>query len=148
MTEESKILKSFKDMKIGHKIYFYGLESCITCAIIFPLINMSSKHNLVDDVETIIYPNKDEYKKNIIPILKQYKSRELEESSEIPVPVILIQQKPGEPKKLVSPAIITEVAMTLSDELNDFQKMEYMDGELINIFMINLLHKMTSNLID
>ncbi len=122
------------------------MDSCITCALLYPLITMANKNELVSVVEPKIFSSKDGYRKFVTKILKKFTP---EFDSAIPVPVILMQLKPNSQLKLVSPPIITEIAMSISDTLDSFEKMSFIDGEIpLSVFFINQLHKMSSNLLD
>ncbi len=133
-------------MKIAYRLLFLGMDSCITCALLYPLITMANKNDLVSVVEPKIFDSKDGYRKFVANILQKF-TREFD--SAIPVPVILMQLKPNSQLKLVSPPIVTEIAMSISDTLDSFEKMSFVDGEIsLSVFFINQLHKMSSNLLD
>ncbi len=133
-------------MKVAYRLLFIGMDSCITCALLYPLITMANKNDLVSVVEPKIFSSKDGYREFVAKIIKKF-TREYDSS--IPVPVLLIQLKPNSQLKLVSPPIVTEIAMSISDTLDSFEKMEFIDGEIpLSVFFINQLHKMSSNLLD
>ena len=126
---------------------FYGMDGCINCAFLFPLLSLADRENLFEKVDAIHFKTKDEYKSEIIKILKEYDSL----TNNIPSPLILIQKVEGGDKYLVKPETIYESAVELTDSLNhmgDSAVIQYMDGELdLSVLFVNLLIKMSSNLL-
>ncbi|MHA1992557.1 MAG: hypothetical protein ACW981_13880 [Candidatus Hodarchaeales archaeon] len=135
-----------KNIKIAYRLVFFGMDSCITCALLYPLITMANKNELIAVVEPKIFSSKSDYRNYIQKLLTKYTD---EFDSNIPVPLLLLQLKPNDSLKLVSPPVITEIAMAISDTLDSFEKMSFIDGETpLSIFFINQLHKMSSNLLS
>jgi hypothetical protein len=135
-----------KKIKIAYRLVFFGMDSCVTCALLYPLITMANKNELIAIVEPKIFSSKSDYRNYVQKLLTKYTD---EFDSNIPVPVLLLQLKPNDSLKLISPPVITEIAMAISDTLDSFEKMSFIDGETpLSIFFINQLHKMSSNLLS
>ncbi|MFW9928193.1 MAG: hypothetical protein ACFFD1_02250 [Candidatus Thorarchaeota archaeon] len=138
--------KTYKEIKIAYRLIMLGLDSCINCSLIYPLLNIAQKNDLITIIEPKVFKSKGEYCEYALDFLQSFSS---EFKKKIPVPILLMQLNADDDLKLVSPATITEVAMTLSEGLNSFEKMAYIDGEIpVSIFLVNQLHKMSSNLIN
>lgn len=144
LQEEKKVLKEWK---LGHKLIFYGLYGCISCAFLLPLLSHADRTHMFNEVEEIDYDTKDKYKENISGILTTYGRL----NKNIPSPVILVQKEKEGVLFLVEPDTVSECAQELMDALNrlgDGAVLQYMDGELDHkILFNNLLLKLTTNII-
>ena len=136
-----------RPMKLGYKLTFYGLNGCISCAFMLPLLSHADRIHLFEEVIEIDYPTKEEYKNKIGAILEKYDRL----SKIIPSPVILIQKDKDKVEFLVEPDTVSECAVELMDSLKrlgDMAVVQYMDGELDHkIIFNNLLLKLTTNII-
>ena len=152
--KDHALLKQLQSVKIAYRIVFYGLQTCLTCAMLFPLISIAEKGKLITRVESHIYSNKTIYKEQVCPILNQYDPNLCShDGSELPIPIILLQARFESPDlHLVSPSVVAEVGMSLSDEINRLDDkgriMEYLDGEMtLTPTLLGFLHKISQNVI-
>lgn len=140
-------VQSMKRIKVAHKLIMYGMDGCINCAFLLPLLSLADRENLFEEVEVFHYKSKEEYKKEAIKVLESFNLN----TKNIPTPLILIEKKDKEIKYLVKPEIVFECGIELMDSLNamgDEAVIQYMDGEFdLTILFVNLLIKMSSNII-
>jgi hypothetical protein len=125
---------------IAQGIIYLGLDGCLTCNYISPLIRMCASQKLFDHLEYSHYQSKELYHEKAKKYLKKY---DLSVEGPIPIPLIVITI--GESTSIASQTVIEEVACKVQEELTEEELFAFFDEDLAkNGFILSLVSKIIS----
>lgn len=124
---------------VAQSIVYLGLDGCLTCNYISPLIRICASKKLFDHLEYSHYQSKDVYREKAQKFLKE---ADLTVDS-IPIPLIVITI--GKKTSIASQAVIEEVACKIQEELTEEELFAFFDEDLEkNGFVLSLVSKIVS----
>ena len=92
-----------------------GLNGCITCNLIGPIIKKSYSMHLFENLDYFQFENKQEYHDKATKLLEDYKFSNMQ--NPIPIPLIFIRV--NDKVSIADQAILEECAIKIQDELSD-----------------------------
>ena len=127
---------------LASNIVYLGLNGCLTCNFIGPIIKKSFSMHLFENLNYFQFENKQEYHEKAIKLLEDYKITSL--NNQIPIPLIFISV--NDKTSIADQTILEEVAIKIQDELNDEELFAFFDDEIENSNLIlSLISKIVSD---
>ena len=127
---------------LASEIVYLGLNGCLTCNFIGPIIKKSFSMHLFENLNYFQFENKQDYHEKAIKLLENYKITSL--NNKIPIPLIFISV--NDKTSIADQAILEEVAIKIQDELSDDELFAFFDEEIDNNNLIlSLISKIVSD---
>ena len=128
-------------LNLASKIVYLGLNGCLTCNFIGPIIKKSYSMHLVESLNYFQFENKQEYHEKALIYLADYNIQE--KLNPIPIPLIFITINGN--TSIADQSILEECAVKIQDELSDEQLFAFFDEEIDNNKLImELISKIVS----
>ena len=125
---------------IAQRITYLGLDGCLTCNFIGPIIKMCASQKLFDNLDYSHYQSKEIYQEKADNLINKYN---LGIDGPIPIPLVIITIR--NTTLIASQAVIEEVACKIQEELTEEELFSFFDGELEkNGFVLSLVSKIIS----
>ncbi len=127
---------------LASNIIYLGLNGCLTCNFIGPVIKKSYSLHLFENLDYFQFENKQDYQDKAVKLLENYKIPNVH--NPIPIPLIFI--KVNEKTSVADQAILEECAIKIQDELSDDELFAFFDEEIDNYNLIlSLISKIVSD---
>lgn len=128
-------------LNLASNVIYLGLNGCLTCNFIGPVIKKSFSMHLVEHLNYFQFENKQEYHDTALKYIADYNIKESVDP--IPIPLILITIN-GQ-TSIADQSILEECAVKIQDELSDDQLFAFFDEEIENNTLImELISKIVS----
>ena len=125
---------------LAQQITYLGLDGCLTCNYISPVIKMCASQKLFDNLFYSHFQSKEIYHNRAKKLLDKYK---LNVDGPVPIPLIIITI--GETTSIASQTVIEEVACKIQEELTEEELFAFFDEDLEkNGFVLSLVSKIIS----
>ena len=127
---------------LASNIVYLGLNGCLTCNFIGPIIKKSYSMHLFENLDYFQFENKQEYHDKATKLLEDYKFSNMQ--NPIPIPLIFIRV--NDKVSIADQAILEECAIKIQDELSDEELFSFFDEEIDNNNLIlSLISKIVSD---
>lgn len=125
---------------LAHRITYIGLDGCLTCNFISPVIKMCASKNFFGNLEYTHFNSKERYHNSAVKLIEKY---DLGIEGSIPIPLIIITI--GEFTSVASQSVLEEVACRVQEELTEEELFAFFDEDLTkNGFILSLVSKIIS----
>ena len=129
-------------LNLASNIVYMGLNGCLTCNFIGPIIKKSFEMNLIENLNYFQFEDKQEYHNQALKLLSDYKITDV--LNPIPIPLIFITL--NDTTLIANQAILEECAVKIQEELSDEQLFSFFDEEIDNKNLIlTLISKIISD---
>lgn len=126
---------------LASNIIYLGLNGCLTCNFIGPVIKKSYSMHLFENLDYFQFENKQEYHDKATKLLEDFNIPNV--TNTIPIPLIFI--KVNDKTSIADQAILEECAIKIQDELSDEELFAFFDEEIDNNNLIlSLISKIVS----
>ena len=127
---------------LASNIIYLGLNGCLTCNFIGPIIKKSYSMKLFENLNYFQFENKQDYEVKAIQLLEDYKITDIQH--QIPIPLIFISV--NEKTSIADQSILEECAIKIQDELSDEELFAFFDDEIENNnLVLSLISKIVSD---
>ena len=127
---------------LASNIIYLGLNGCLTCNFIGPVIKKSYSMHLFENLDFFQFENKQEYHDKATKLLEDYEFTD--KKNPIPIPLIFIRV--NDKVSIADQAILEECAIKIQDELSDEELFSFFDEEIDNNNLIlSLISKIVSD---
>ena len=127
---------------LASNIVYLGLNGCLTCNFIGPVIKKSFSLHLFENLDYFQFENKQDYHEKAVKLLEDYNFTNV--NSPIPIPLIFIRV--NDKVSIADQAILEECAIKIQDELSDEELFSFFDEEIDNNNLIlSLISKIVSD---
>ena len=127
---------------LASNIIYLGLNGCLTCNFIGPIIKKSYAMHLFENLNYFQFESKQDYQDKAEKLLEDYKITDIK--NPIPIPLIFISV--NEKTSIANQAILEECAIKIQDELNDEELFAFFDEEIDNKnLVLSLISKIVSD---
>ena len=135
------IISGTNMLNLASNIIYLGLNGCLTCNFIGPVIKKSFTLHLVENLDYFQFENKQEYHKKALNLLENYNIKD--SLNPIPIPLIFITMNGT--TSIADQAILEECAVKIQDTLSDTELFSFFDEEIENN---NLIMELISKIIS
>ena len=127
---------------LASNIIYLGLNGCLTCNFIGPIIKKSYAMHLFENLNYFQFESKLEYQNKAEKLLEDYNITDVK--NPIPIPLIFISV--NEKTSIANQAILEECAIKIQDELSDEELFAFFDEEIDNKnLVLSLISKIVSD---
>ena len=127
---------------LASNIIYLGLNGCLTCNFIGPIIKKSYTMHLFENLNYFQFESKQDYQDKAEKLLEDYKITDIK--NPIPIPLIFISV--NDKTSIANQAILEECAIKIQDELTDEELFAFFDEEIENKnLVLSLISKIVSD---
>lgn len=127
---------------LASNIVYLGLNGCLTCNFIGPVIKKSFSMHLFENLNYFQFENKQDYEVKALKLLDDYEMHDIK--NHIPIPLIFISV--NDKTSIADQSILEECAIKIQDELSDEELFSFFDDEIDNNNLIlSLISKIVSD---